>query len=52
MNVTSRKMTEDGAKKKEAESLDTYRKNHAVRIPSIIRTATAEPLPVARRVPP
>ena len=27
MNVTSRKMTEDGAKKKEAERLATYRRN-------------------------
>lgn len=27
MNVTSRRMTEDGAKKKEAERLATYRKN-------------------------
>jgi predicted GIY-YIG superfamily endonuclease len=28
MNVTSRKMTEDGAMKKEASRLETYRKNH------------------------
>ncbi|NQT63581.1 MAG: GIY-YIG nuclease family protein [Candidatus Marinimicrobia bacterium] len=27
MNVTSRKMTDDGAKKKESEKLATYRKN-------------------------
>ncbi|MEW8417175.1 MAG: GIY-YIG nuclease family protein [Candidatus Thiodiazotropha endolucinida] len=27
MNVTSRRMTEDGAKKKETERLATYRKN-------------------------
>ena len=27
MNVTSRRMTEDGAKRKEAERLATYRKN-------------------------
>lgn len=27
MNVTSRRMTEGGAKKKEAEKLKTYRKN-------------------------
>jgi predicted GIY-YIG superfamily endonuclease len=27
MNVTSKKMTDDGAKKKEAERLATYRKN-------------------------
>jgi predicted GIY-YIG superfamily endonuclease len=27
MNVTSRRMTEDGAKRKEAERLTTYRKN-------------------------
>lgn len=27
MTVTSRKMTQDGAKKKEAEKLQTYRKN-------------------------
>ncbi len=28
MTVTSRKMTEEGAKKKESESLETYRKGH------------------------
>ena len=28
MNITSRKMTEDGAMKKEAARLETYRKNH------------------------
>jgi len=27
MNVTSRRMTDEGAKKKEAERLETYRKN-------------------------
>ena len=27
MNITSRKMTDDGAKKKETERLQTYRKN-------------------------
>ena len=27
MNITSRKMTEDGAKKKEAGRLETYRQN-------------------------
>lgn len=27
MNVTSRKMTEEGAKKQEAKSLDTYKRN-------------------------
>jgi len=27
MNVTSRRMTEDGAKRKEADRLSTYRKN-------------------------
>ena len=27
MNITSRRMTEDGAKKKEKERLETYRKN-------------------------
>ncbi len=33
LNVTSRKMTEDGAKKKEAETLGTYRKNHCGKNP-------------------
>ena len=28
MEITSRRMTEDGAKKKEAKELETYRKNH------------------------
>ncbi len=28
MTVTSRKMTADGAKKKESKSLETYRKSH------------------------
>ena len=28
INITSRKMTEEGAMKKEADRLDTYRKNH------------------------
>ncbi|MFD2177757.1 MULTISPECIES: GIY-YIG nuclease family protein [Veronia] len=28
MEITSRKMTEDGAMKKEADRLKTYRKNH------------------------
>ena len=28
MNVTSRRMTEAGAMKKEAERIETYRKNH------------------------
>lgn len=27
MNITSRRMTEDGAKKKEKERIETYRKN-------------------------
>ncbi len=30
MNVTSRRMTEDGAKRKEAERLATYRKNQGI----------------------
>lgn len=29
MNITSRKMTEEGAMKKEEERLDTYRQNHS-----------------------
>ena len=33
MTVTSRKMTEEGAKKKEAKSLETYRKGHGGRNP-------------------
>lgn len=30
MNITSRRMTNDGAKKKEAERLSTYRKNQGM----------------------
>ncbi len=33
MLVTSRKMTDDGAKKKEKESLAAYRKNHSGKNP-------------------
>lgn len=35
MNVTSRKMTEEGAKKKEAERLATYRDNHKGKNPKL-----------------
>ena len=33
MTITSRKMTEEGAKKKEAESLEKYRKSHGGKNP-------------------
>ncbi len=33
MNVTSRKMTEEGAKKKETENLATFRKTHGGKNP-------------------
>jgi len=33
MNVTSRRMTEEGAKRKEAKQLKTYRSNHNGRNP-------------------
>lgn len=33
MHVTSRRMTEDGAKQKEAEALETYRAGHGGRNP-------------------
>jgi predicted GIY-YIG superfamily endonuclease len=33
LTVTSRKMTEDGAKKKEAEALERYRKSHSGKNP-------------------
>ena len=33
MNITSRRMTEEGAKKQEAEKLETYRKNHGGKNP-------------------
>lgn len=33
MTVTSRKMTEDGAQKKEATALETYRKGHGGKNP-------------------
>lgn len=33
MTITSRKMTEQGAKKKEAQRLETYRQNHNQRNP-------------------
>jgi len=33
LNVTSRRMTEDGAKKKEAESLEKYRQSHGGKNP-------------------
>ena len=35
MNITSRKMTEEGAKKKEAERLAQYRKNHKNKNPKL-----------------
>ncbi len=34
MLITSRKMTEDGAKKKESENLKTYRRSHDGRNPA------------------
>ena len=33
LTVTSRKMTEDGAQKKESESLETYRQGHSGKNP-------------------
>lgn len=33
MRITSRKMTEPGAKEKEAEALETYRRNHTSKNP-------------------
>ena len=33
MTVTSRKMTDDGAKQKEADALKTYRSNHSGKNP-------------------
>lgn len=33
MDITSRRMTEESAKKKESERLDTYRKNHQSKNP-------------------
>ena len=33
LTVTSRKMTEDGAKKKETEALERYRKSHSGKNP-------------------
>lgn len=33
MKITSRKMTEDGAQKKESEALETYRKGHGGKNP-------------------
>lgn len=38
MTITSRKMTEDGAMKKEAERLATYRKNHSNKNPKYNKT--------------
>ncbi|CAK3496129.1 GIY-YIG domain-containing protein [Vibrio crassostreae] len=38
MNVTSRKMTEAGALKKEAARLETYRKNHSAKNPKYNKT--------------
>ncbi len=35
MEVTSRKMTEEGAKKKEAEALETYRRGHGGKNPKL-----------------
>jgi predicted GIY-YIG superfamily endonuclease len=38
MNITSRKMTEEGAMKKESSRLDTYRKNHSGSNPKYNKT--------------